>query len=88
MRPERLSQVFEPFNRLGAESGSIEGTGIGLSICKRLVELMGGAHRGEQPAGEGSKFWSTCAATLVPRSSRGSAMPSRPRPRTHAGPRG
>ncbi|MCU0773844.1 MAG: PAS domain-containing protein [Ideonella sp.] len=40
---ERLAQVGEPFNRLGAESRGIEGTGIGLSIVKALVEAMGGS---------------------------------------------
>jgi PAS domain S-box-containing protein len=54
--PERLSQVFEPFNRLGAESGSIEGTGIGLNICRRLVELMGGRIGVTSRPGEGSEF--------------------------------
>jgi hypothetical protein len=55
--PGRLSQVFEPFNRLGAEFGSIEGTGIGLSICRRLVELMGGHIGVASKPGEGSEFW-------------------------------
>ena len=39
---EKLAQLFQPFNRLGQESGSEEGTGIGLVVSKRLVELMGG----------------------------------------------
>ena len=40
---ENLSQLFQPFNRLGREAGTEEGTGIGLVVSKRLVELMGGA---------------------------------------------
>ncbi len=55
--PERLSQAFEPFNRLGAEFGTIEGTGIGLSICRRLVELMGGRIGVASTPGKGSEFW-------------------------------
>jgi signal transduction histidine kinase len=39
---EQIAQLFEPFNRLGQEAGNKEGTGIGLVVCKRLVELMGG----------------------------------------------
>jgi PAS domain S-box-containing protein len=40
MSPEKLARLFEPFNRLGAESSSIEGTGIGLVLSRRLAELM------------------------------------------------
>ncbi len=40
---EQVEQLFQPFNRLGKEAGGEEGTGIGLVVTKRLVELMGGA---------------------------------------------
>ena len=40
--PEKLTQLFQPFNRLGQESSAEEGTGIGLVMSKRVVELMGG----------------------------------------------
>ena len=40
---EHLDALFEPFNRLGLDDGSIEGTGIGLTITHRLVRMMGGA---------------------------------------------
>ena len=55
--PEKLAQLFQSFNRLGQETGSEEGTGIGLVMTKRLVELMGGAIGVESRAGEGSMFW-------------------------------
>ena len=42
MTSEKLQRLFEPFNRLGAEKSNIEGTGIGLVLSRRLVELMGG----------------------------------------------
>ena len=42
MSAEKLARLFEPFNRLGAESSSIEGTGIGLVLSRRLAELMQG----------------------------------------------
>ena len=55
--PEKLLQLFQPFNRLGQESGSEEGTGIGLVVTKQLVELMGGTIGMKSTVGLGSEFW-------------------------------
>lgn len=55
--PERLNELFQPFNRLDAGKSAIEGTGIGLSITRRLIELMGGEVGVESTVGEGSTFW-------------------------------
>ncbi len=54
---DKQGMVFEPFNRLGAETSSVEGTGIGLTICKRLVEMMEGEIGFESTPGTGSTFW-------------------------------
>lgn len=54
---EKLEQLFQPFNRLGQENGENEGTGIGLVVTKRLIELMGGAIGVESTVGTGSVFW-------------------------------
>ena len=54
---DQLAQLFQPFNRLGKEFGTEEGTGIGLVVTKRLVELMGGVIDVESTVGVGSVFW-------------------------------
>jgi signal transduction histidine kinase/CheY-like chemotaxis protein len=54
---DQLTQLFQPFNRLGKEAGFEEGTGIGLVMTKRLVELMGGVIGVESRIGTGSVFW-------------------------------
>ncbi len=54
--PEMLTQLFQSFNRLGRETTAEEGTGIGLVMSKRLVELMGGTISVESTVGEGSVF--------------------------------
>jgi signal transduction histidine kinase/CheY-like chemotaxis protein len=54
---DKLAQLFQPFNRLGKEAGFEEGTGIGLVMTKRLVELMGGVIGVESSVGTGSVFW-------------------------------
>jgi signal transduction histidine kinase/ActR/RegA family two-component response regulator len=57
LSPEKLAQLFQPFNRLGQEAGAEEGTGIGLVVSKRLVELMGGEIGAQSIVGQGSNFW-------------------------------
>ncbi len=51
------SQLFQPFNRLGADSSGIEGTGVGLVITKQLVEQMGGSIGFSSEENVGSRFW-------------------------------
>jgi PAS domain S-box-containing protein len=55
--PEKVAQLFQPFNRLGQETGGVEGTGIGLVVSKRLVEMMTGVIGVESTVGTGSMFW-------------------------------
>ena len=54
---EQLALLFQPFNRLGQEGGTEEGSGIGLVVTKRLVELMDGNIGVSSAPGEGSIFW-------------------------------
>lgn len=67
LAPEQLAQLFQPFNRLGKEAGVEEGTGIGLVVTKRLVELMGGSIGAESVVGVGSVFWVELSLTSAPR---------------------
>jgi PAS domain S-box-containing protein len=55
---ESFTALFEPFNRLGMANSSLPGTGIGLTICKQLVELMNGEIGVLQNSdGKGLTFW-------------------------------
>jgi len=54
---ESLKKLFEPFNRLGQEVGTIEGVGIGLTITKKLVTMMQGEIGVSSKVGKGTTFW-------------------------------
>lgn len=59
------AQLFQPFNRLGAERRGVEGSGLGLVIARKLAETMQGGLDVESREGEGCRFWlSLPAATL------------------------
>ncbi len=53
---ERLSNLFTPFERLGADDSGIEGTGLGLALSRRLVDAMGGEITVRSEEGIGSAF--------------------------------
>jgi len=57
LTPDQVARLFKPFERLDAKRGSIPGTGIGLAVSKRLVELMGGTIGVDSVPGSGSTFW-------------------------------
>jgi two-component system, sensor histidine kinase and response regulator len=55
--PEKLARLFTPFDRLGAEQSGVEGTGLGLALCQRLMHMMGGDIGVHSVVGKGSAFW-------------------------------
>jgi PAS domain S-box-containing protein len=63
---DKLSQLFQSFNRLGQETGNQEGTGIGLVTSKRLVDLMGGRIGVDSSVGVGSVFWFEFDSSAAP----------------------
>lgn len=66
LAPEKMAQLFQPFNRLGQEAGSVAGTGIGLVVTKQLVALMDGVLGVDSSVGEGSVFWVELRSTPAP----------------------
>lgn len=57
LNDEQIKLLFQPFERLGAEFSDVEGTGIGLAISRRIINLIGGAIGVDSTPGEGSTFW-------------------------------
>ena len=55
--PEKLGEIFLPFQQISDPSQQVEGTGLGLSICNNLVQLMGGKLQVESTINKGSTFW-------------------------------
>jgi PAS domain S-box-containing protein len=74
LSPEKLAQLFQPFNRLGQEAGAEEGTGIGLVVSKRLVELMGGTIGAVSTPGVGSVFWIELNLSAAPQLAAGAGV--------------
>jgi EAL domain-containing protein (putative c-di-GMP-specific phosphodiesterase class I)/signal transduction histidine kinase/DNA-binding response OmpR family regulator len=62
---EKLEELFQPFNRLGAEFSTIEGTGIGLVITRQLLDMMQGELEIDSETGVGSTFWVRLQATQL-----------------------
>ncbi len=74
---DRMAELFQPFNRLDAEYSTVEGTGIGLTITRQLVELMGGTVGVDSEVGVGSSFWIELPSEAAERH-RAAAAPASP----------
>ncbi|MFX1689693.1 ATP-binding protein [Paraburkholderia sp. A2RI-6] len=78
LSPEQIALLFRPFNRLGQEAGPEEGTGIGLVVSKRLVELMSGTIGADSKVGVGSTFWIELNSAPAPDASKPGIQPAAP----------
>lgn len=71
--PGDMHRVFRPFDRLGAERSGVQGTGMGLTLSKHLVEEMGGEISLESNPGEGTGFTVSLVTAMAPRSTTSTA---------------
>ncbi|MBD2434481.1 MULTISPECIES: hybrid sensor histidine kinase/response regulator [Fischerella] len=55
--PDKLEEIFLPFQQVGEDSRKPEGTGLGLAISRQLVQMMGGELKVKSSLGKGSIFW-------------------------------
>jgi len=76
--PEDRERLFFPFDRLDAERGGVEGTGLGLALTKALVEAMHGSIGMESELGRGSAFWVSLPLEDAPDAGSGHEAPSEP----------
>ena len=76
IKPESLSKLFTPFERLGAEQTGVEGTGLGLALSKRLIEMMGGSIGVENNPDRGATFWMELPLVQDPVAQIPAAMPT------------
>jgi two-component system, sensor histidine kinase and response regulator len=63
---EKISRLFTPFDRLGAEQSTVEGTGLGLALSQRLMQAMRGSIGVDSTPGQGSTFWVELPRTKSP----------------------
>jgi len=75
IKPDSLPKLFTPFERLGAEQTGVEGTGLGLALSKRLLEMMGGSIGVENNPDRGSTFWMELPLVQDPVQQLETAMP-------------
>jgi CheY-like chemotaxis protein len=73
-----MGRLFEPFERLGASDGQVEGTGLGLALSRQLMTLMDGDIGVDSRDGEGSTFWVELAVAEVPEDTAAHRVAERP----------
>lgn len=65
LAPENIARIFDPFQQAGSQTSKAQGTGLGLTICRNLINLMGGQLQVESQLGAGSRFWFTLPLVVI-----------------------